>query len=291
MQSFLKDHAGWGVDTALACRLSRDLKINTRTLQQSLQFYRAYPQLNRELPIGWSHYRVLMTVESPSKRKAWERRIVREQIRTDHLRDLVYQSRQPKISNKTKKLPRPLRGMLYHYRMVKVDYVNEAPGGIMLDCGFANCIVPPSCKGTLINKRIVRADKDDEEYHLVLSQVTADRIFTFKALIERVVDGDTLLANIDCGFGLWTRQYLRLKWIDAPEQRNAGGLRSKRWLEKELARSSFVIVRTHKSDKYDRYLADIFYLPGNNDPDTVTARGRYLNQEILDHGMAKVWGE
>ena len=64
-----------------------------------------------------------------------------------------------------------------------------------------------------------------------------------------------------------------------------------RWLEKELARSSFVIVRTHKSDKYDRYLADIFYLPGNNDPDTVTARGRYLNQEILDHGMAKVWEE
>jgi len=291
MQSFLEGHDGWGADTALARRLSKDLKINARTLQQSLQFYRAYPQLNRELPIGWSHYRVLMTVDSPSKRKVWERRIVREQIHTDLLRDLVYQSRQPKISDKTRKLPRPQRGTLYHYRMIKVDYVNEAPSGIMLDCGFANRIVPPPARGKLINKRIVRAEKEDEGYRIFMSNVTLDRIYTYKAVIERVVDGDTLLANIDCGFGLWTRQYLRLKWIDAPEQRNAGGLRSKRWLEGELARCSFVIVRTHKSDQYDRYLADIFTLPGNNDPDAVTARGRYLNQEILDRGMAKVWGE
>ena len=34
-------------------------------------------------------------------------------------------------------------------------------------------------------------------------------LFTYQAYVERVVDGGTLLVQVDLGFGLWTRQYLR----------------------------------------------------------------------------------
>ena len=35
--------------------------------------------------------------------------------------------------------------------------------------------------------------------------------------IYRVIDGDTLIADIDCGFHLSTKQHIRLKGIDCPE--------------------------------------------------------------------------
>ena len=230
-----------------------------------------------------------MTIDSGAKRKKWEERIIRENLSVHSLSALVYQSQQPRPRGKAAELPGPRRGLLYHYRMVKVDYTNDAPGGIMLDCGFTNRIVPPPCKGALVNKRVMRAQKENGAYHIVYTDLTVERIFTYKAVIERVVDGDTLLANIDCGFGLWTKQYLRLKWIDAPEIRNAGGLKAKQWMERELSCCPFVIVQTHKSDQFDRYLADIYCLPKENDPHTVAASGRYLNQEILNKGFAGVW--
>src|SRR3990167_7609795 len=49
---------------------------------------------------------------------------------------------------------------------------------------------------------------------------------TYKAFIERVVDGDTLIVKIDLGFETRIREYLRLRGIDAPETDTAEGKRS-----------------------------------------------------------------
>jgi endonuclease YncB( thermonuclease family) len=291
MQDFLKKDPKWGADIALARRLSKDIDIDVRTLQQALQFYRAYPKLDNKLSLTWSHYRVLMTVEDPSRRARWEKRAARENLGIDRLRELIREAAAPKADGAGAKLPQPVRGPLYHYRLIKVGYVNDAPGGIMLDCGFASRIVPPPYQGELVNKRIMRADKTEGLYTLAVSKVTAEQIFTYKAVIERVVDGDTVLANIDCGFGLWTRQYLRLKGIDAPELRAAGGIKARDWLAGALSSCPFVIAKTHKSDKFDRYLADIFYLPRETDPAKAAAEGRYINQELLDKGLVWVWEE
>ncbi len=42
-------------------------------------------------------------------------------------------------------------------------------------------------------------------------------------------------------------------------------------------------------DKYARYLSDIFYLPGSKNPERVCSQGQFLNQELLDKGLAKLW--
>jgi len=49
---------------------------------------------------------------------------------------------------------------------------------------------------------------------------------------------------------------------------------------------SFGVIKTHGRDKYDRYLSDILYLKGSNDPQEVLRKGAFLNQRLLDERMA-----
>ena len=85
------------------------------------------------------------------------------------------------------------------------------------------------------------------------------RWYTYVAWVQRVIDGDTLIATVDLGLGHQTRpQRFRLRGID------------------------------HGcTDAYGRYLADIRYLPGQPDPEVVRRRGRYLNRELLDQHLAR----
>ena len=46
-------------------------------------------------------------------------------------------------------------------------------------------------------------------------------------------------------------------------------------------------VTTTEPDKYDRYLADVFYLEGTGEPEGVVREGRFLNGEILRKGLAE----
>ena len=51
----------------------------------------------------------------------------------------------------------------------------------------------------------------------------------------------------------------------------------------------FFIIKTYSTDIFDRYLVDVFYLPGEADPQKVATEGIHLNQELLDEGFADVW--
>ena len=159
----------------------------------------------------------------------------------------------------------------------------------MVDCGFDNYIIPPPGDGKLMNKRIVRSACDQGRYGLKLSKVTKAEVYTYRAIIERVVDGDTLLASVDCGFGIWTRQYLRLKGINSPESKTIAGTRAKDFVAAQLSKCPLVVVKTYKTDKYDRYIADIFILPREPDAAIVAAQGQLLNQVILEQGHAEIY--
>lgn len=78
------------------------------------------------------------------------------------------------------------------------------------------------------------------------------------------------------------------KLLKAIRAEIAAGRRVKRFVEKILNLCPFIIVKTYKdqNDKYDRYLVDIFYSPGENDSQVVASKGKFLNQELLDAGLA-----
>jgi micrococcal nuclease len=86
-------------------------------------------------------------------------------------------------------------------------------------------------------------------------------IYEYRARIVRVVDGDTVHAEVDLGCDVHVALTLRLAEINAPELATADGKASKAWLENQLALTSgLVTLRTEKDhrEKYGRYLARIY---------------------------------
>jgi len=129
----------------------------------------------------------------------------------------------------------------------------------------------------------------DKTYSLVKSARKEDALFTFKAWVVRVVDGDTLRVKIDLGFGDSRTEYLRLRNLDAPELKTARGRKAREFVASRLKSAPFILLTTTRSDRFDRYLADVFIpkspglastnVPNLNDFD-------FLNNELLHHRLA-----
>ena len=90
------------------------------------------------------------------------------------------------------------------------------------------------------------------------------RMYSYNAVADRVVDGDTVDALIDLGFNVWIKKRIRLHGIDAPESRTrdleekAKGLAAKDKLVQLLAANGnkFVLI-SHGVGKYGRCLGEI----------------------------------
>ena len=127
--------------------------------------------------------------------------------------------------------------------------------------------------------------------HYVKTDVDDKLRYTYKAYVERVVDGDTLLVLIEGGGGNLVQERLRLRGIDCPELKTEAGARAKRFVEGKFRGLPFIIIRTYKEqvDNHARYLADVFYLPEETDAAAVAENGAFLNQELLDERLAIVY--
>jgi len=112
--------------------------------------------------------------------------------------------------------------------------------------------------------------------------------YVYKALVERVIDGDTILLRIDLGFQVWKEQRIRLINIDTPPLSSPEGKKVHRFVLEQLAQVEFVMVKTHKIDVYGRYLGHIFYSFHDMPNSEIFLRGDYLNQDLVDRGHASI---
>lgn len=106
--------------------------------------------------------------------------------------------------------------------------------------------------------------------------------FTYNANFVRVIDGDTVVLNIDLGMKIWAMgQHVRLFGINTPELIGpdaSSAADAKIWLNGALSVARKIIVQTAKpeaGDKYGRWLA------------TIVADGTNLNQMMVTLGLAK----
>lgn len=108
-------------------------------------------------------------------------------------------------------------------------------------------------------------------------------MYRYKCELDRVVDGDTVDAHIDLGFGLSLFKRIRLYGINAPETRTKDihekerGLVSKKYLtEMLLINDGEFIVETKKDDtgKYGRLLG------------TIIVDGININEQMVNLGYA-----
>jgi len=110
----------------------------------------------------------------------------------------------------------------------------------------------------------------------------AATLYTYRAVIVSVYDGDTLTVDIDLGFNTWMRkQKIRLYGIDTPEVRGEErpeGLEVKEFVLQMCPPGKEVMLESikDKTGKYGRWLG-VIHLPD----------GRELNQMLLNRGMAE----
>ena len=103
--------------------------------------------------------------------------------------------------------------------------------------------------------------------------------------ITKVVDGDTIDADIDLGFDISLSKRIRLAAVDTPESRTADanekkyGLESKEWLKHKVENAKNILIKTELPDsteKYGRIIGHLFI----NDQETS------LNNQMITEGYA-----
>jgi len=162
--------------------------------------------------------------------------------------------------------------------------LKETGGVLKLDCGFYTYFNRPELT-SIKNPETFIEYEDFSSYKLI--EPDKSLLYTFKAKITEVVDGDTVKALLDLGFGITTLQTLRLRGINAKDLHTEEGFKAKEYVESKVLNLPFVVIKTYSRDLYLRYLADVFYTPKNMDVYVVAEKGKYLNQELIDKGLAE----
>lgn len=98
-------------------------------------------------------------------------------------------------------------------------------------------------------------------------------MYQYKAEVNRVVDGDTVVCTVDLGFNIFVKEKFRLAKINAPETSTPEGKEVKELVSNMLTDKE-IVLDVLKQDKYGRWLA------------IVLLDGQEINQWLLDNGHA-----
>ena len=293
--------AGYG--ERLIPRLALDLDVSDRLLWKIVlvqTLFKIPPTRGRNLE--WSHYVILSGIEDPKQRNLFYQKALRRGL---SVRELIDELRKhsirlsqegkavSKLTGPGVILPRlkPRRGVLYTYRIVKPRDLHDRPGFYSIDLGFKARIdlrvkgLRGLREGTVLEAVRTLEDPRGDRYRFRKSKAGPKALHTYKAAVTRLIDLDTYWASVDLGFRVWVEEKLRLRGINAPEKGEAGK-KGIHFIKKIFSTVSFVVVKLSGRDKFDRYLTDLFYLPGATDPREVLEKGHFLNQELVDRGLA-----
>ena len=103
--------------------------------------------------------------------------------------------------------------------------------------------------------------------------------------VLKIVDGDTIDANIDLGFDISLTKRVRLNGIDTPESRTtdlkekALGLEVKEWLKHKLEGAKDILIKTQLPDSTEKYCRILGNLYINNE-------SLSLNEQMVNAGYA-----
>jgi micrococcal nuclease len=128
-------------------------------------------------------------------------------------------------------------------------------------------------------------------------------MYQYKAIIQNVVDGDTLTINIDLGLSVWVNnEKIRLLGVNTPEVYGVKkgsaewtrGNSASEFVKVILKEKDEIIIETVKDrkEKYGRYLAVVYVkIDQNLLPDLINIRsiGDYycLNDILVEKGLAE----
>ena len=266
--------AGWMRHLAARLRATSGKGFALTNLYAMRSLYLEYRIGDLAPALSWNHYKILINIVDRPLRQELEREAInrgwscaeldaRVRLRTTSPKRYVFE-----------------REHLDFYEARVIEF--EAPGyGRVraLDGGF----------------RIVRSEKLEGFATGSILQWTPqgtlrptereEPSYLYLAKVERIIDGDTFQAMVDLGAGQFHWREFRLRGVDTPELDAAGGHRMRDWLAARMPAESVVALRSHQSDKYRRYLADVVYLSQAQDRYELLREGVWLNEELREAGF------
>lgn len=114
-----------------------------------------------------------------------------------------------------------------------------------------------------------------------MPEIPDNDLYRYKAEVVRVVDGDTFEARIDVGFRIKVEWLVRILGMNASERKGAtkaAGEVAKDALTRLLAAGP-IRVRTEKPDSFGRALAEVWFLNGLGQWESVS-------EFMIRHGYA-----
>jgi endonuclease YncB( thermonuclease family) len=274
-------------------QLSEKTGVSVRTLQECTKFHRCFPIARKSAQLGWSHYVLLCQVADAATRRklmleaergAWKTDELEARVRALNAAIDVEATLVSEGNGATKSAARlltPRRGTPGLHPIVRRWH-----GGHAVDLGF-------KLYRTLTAQETRRLDPGDivridgEGFVHWEKEATKAELFTYAATLLRVVDGDTLVIELRLSPEHLHERKLRLRGIDCPELATPEGKAARRFVDGLLAPGDPLVLCTTKPDKYDRYLADVFFGGTKDQGQGTTGSSEiFLNNALLANGHA-----
>ena len=118
-------------------------------------------------------------------------------------------------------------------------------------------------------------------------------MYEYKAIVDRVVDGDTIDVTIDLGFKTWKKVRVRMEGINTPESRTRDleekkkGLAAKARLQEILDyNSNECVLKVSGVGKFGRAIASVYVdtLSPASDKSSMTEIN--INKQLIEEGHA-----
>ena len=323
-----KDRAGYG--DHVYEQLVPLVNLSEITLNRTVRLYRLYPIPSTLTELSWSHFLSLMAVKDEHQRKQLEHQAIAKGWSSYELKDRIKAAKgEPRQGRAAAAAKNPdgkkeaeegipqlsvVRGPVNTFALVE----DEGEKDLLVDLGFRLHWGFAQIKTMRLHNGGCVQVRDDRFFKTAV--VPKEQLFTYKAGVKKIIDGDTLIARVHLNFRMFITQKFRLRGIDCPEIATPEGKRAKRFVEERLKGLDFIVIKTHKdtTDKYERYLTDVFYSPsqkqktlepsvntpafrfapkgenggglsGETDIDQIAKEGNCLNQDLLDAGLARLW--
>ena len=290
--------------------------FSARNLRNMRQVYTAFPIRQLTAELTWTHFVALSVIKDKEERQAYLKKAVGSRWSVPQLREVLIRDQVktiPSGNGEVKRLPAPpaggpavpaeaeairlafKRGIINACRVVEpraCDAKNDRK--VRLDYGFGvkRSFRLPSPASVKPDDVVVLTESP--EGLVEIKKITAKDprgnsiLYTYAAQVVKVIDGDTLKVEVKVGETDIGKK-LRLRRINTPEIDTPEGKKAKDFVVKALKDCPWIVIKTYSTDIYDRYLADIFYLEGCDDPGRIALEGKLLNQDLLDAGLADLW--
>ena len=249
-----RERADYGAKTFE--KLAADTAVSRRTLQECVQFYRCYPIWRDRAKLVWAHYKLLIQVADPAQRKALEAEAIKQEWTSPDLETRVRAYNAVALASDDPAAAEPVELLKPRCGVPGLRRVIDRPEGPSIDLGFKNYADPTAAAPVKLKAGdIVRWDETGLQK---IADATPADLFTYRATVRKIIDGDTLDIAVTLAPTFTRDLKLRLRGLDCPEISTAAGRAAKAFVEALLKPGDEVIVCTTKPDKYDRYLADVF---------------------------------